>query len=453
MPNVSVIMPLFNAEKYLPEALQSVLSQTYRDFELICINDCSTDHTAEILMNFQEKDARIKIEKNTERLGAGPSRNKGLKAAKGHYVIFLDGDDIFEEELLEKASGAMEKYQADIVLFEYLHVPSETIYEKKVIERLEGFTEDYCKVPFAMKDFEPRKFLWWPSSPCNKILRRSFIEKNRLEFQDLPSCNDAYFALMALFCAERIICLNDRRVMVYARDHSEPQRISNDRNPMCAYYAFEKLCEELNEREMLGQYAPYVYFRLPGYLMSVLSREKNEERKKNFYDFLHNKGVLQCVQYGKEYYDQINEYDKYLLQSFQNNVYETKWYDYPDTYFQVYLNKNGDYVCKFIRTKISEKKNIILWGAGRNGKILLEYLAMHSIKLFGVVDCDKDKQGTTVIGYEITDPAVFTQKADYIVVTSEWLYQEVSKLLMDTEIVVVNLLEILMERKVELLLG
>ena len=83
MEKVSVIMPLFNAAKYLPEALKGILEQTYTDFELICINDCSTDDTAAILMDFQREDNRIKIMVNKERIGAGPSRNKGLKIAKG----------------------------------------------------------------------------------------------------------------------------------------------------------------------------------------------------------------------------------------------------------------------------------------------------------------------------------------------------------------------------------
>lgn len=446
MPNISVIMPLFNAERYLPEALQSVLSQTYRDFELICINDCSTDHTAEILMNFQEKDSRIKIEENKERLGAGPSRNKGLKAAKGKYVIFLDGDDIFEEELLEKASTAMEKYQADIVLFEYLHVPSETIYTKRVIERSDSFIRNYCKTTFSVSDFEARDFKR-SNSPCDKMFLRSFLEENKLEFQDLPSSNDVFFVNMAIFCAKRIIWLEDRRVMVYARDHFEPSRISNDRDPMCTYYAMEKLAVELNKRNMFDKCAKFYYYALASIMWSFVTKEKDEERKRKLYELLHKEGISKCVEYGKDYYDQINEYDKYVLESFQNNVYETKWFDYPDTYFQVYLNKNGDAICKFINTKISEKKNIILWGVGRNGEILLEYLAMHSIKLFGAVDCDKAKQGTVVIGYEITDPDILSQEADYIIVTSEWLYQEVSQLLKDTEIVAVNLLEMLTERK------
>ncbi len=445
MKNISIVMPLFNAEIYLPEALKSVLNQTYRDFELICIDDCSTDRTRIIIEEFQKEDNRIRILINEEHLGAAASRNKGLKAAQGEYILFLDGDDVFEEELLEKACIAMEKYQADIVLFEYLHVPSETIYSKKVIERTKSFTEDYCKSSFTMEDFKPRRFLWWAPSPCNRMLRRFFLEKNRLEFQNLSSSNDVYFAQMSLFCAKRIICLDDRRVMVYARDHSEPSRISNHRNLMCTYYATEKLCRELKERKMIGKYAPYLYFRLPVYFMYALMIEKNNERKKSFYDFLHKEGIFKCVEYGKEYYEQIDEYDRYLLESFQNNTYESRWFDNPNTYFQFYLKKNGNVICEFIKNKILENKKIILWGVGVNGKILLDYLAEHFIKLFGLVDCDKTKQGTVVNGYEILNPDALDGQVDYIIVTSKQLYQEVSVAVKHSGTVIVNLLEMLIE--------
>ncbi len=447
MNAISVIMPLYNAEKYLPEALQSVLNQTYKEFELICIDDCSTDRTRSIIEGFREKDARIKMLINEEHSGAALSRNKGLKMAEGEYIVFLDGDDIFEEELLEKASGAMKKYQADLVLFEYMHVPSELIYTKKTIERTNNFREWYCKDPFSMDTFQPREFPWWASSPCNRMTRKSFLEENNLEFQDLPSCNDVYFAQMSLFCAKKIICLDDRRVMVYARDHSGPQRISNQRNFIYSYYAMEKLCSELKKRNMMGKYTPYLYYRLLDYFRFVLRAQKNEEYKKNFYNFLHEKGITNCIEYGKGYYEQIDAYDRKLLDGFQNKAYESKWFDNLDTYFQFYLRENGAVVCDFTKELITQSQKIILWGVGINGKIFLHYLEEHSIKIFGIVDCDKKKHGMVIDGYKIADPEGFVQEVDYIFVTSRELYKEVTEALKSTKTKVVNLLEMITERK------
>ena len=95
MLEISVVMPLYNAQKYLKESLDSILCQSFSNFELICINDDSSDDTENILKEYQSRDSRINIYKNAERSGAALSRNKGIEVAKGKYIIFLDGDDLF----------------------------------------------------------------------------------------------------------------------------------------------------------------------------------------------------------------------------------------------------------------------------------------------------------------------------------------------------------------------
>lgn len=451
MENISVVMPLFNAEKYLPEALQSVLNQTYKDFELICINDCSTDDTVKILTHFQQKDRRIKILGNKKRLGAGFSRNIGLVAAKGKYVIFLDGDDIFEESLLEKAYITMESSLADIVIFEFSpHTPSELLYIKKEVQRSKIFVEKYCKKTFSVKDFEPWEFLGLSDAPWNKMFRKKFIEENELYFQDLPSSNDVYFSKMALCCADKIIWMDDRRVMVYEREHSEPSRISNDRNPMCAYYAMEKWAKELCKRNMFAALADLYFYALISIVRYLLRQEKDEKRRESFFAFLKREGIFRCVEYGKDYYGQVDAYVKYWLDNFQNNSYESEWFEQADTYFQFYLKRNGDRVCEFITNQTLKDKKIVLWGIGVNGNILLDYLREHSTGIYGIVDCDKEKQGTITCGYEILDPAAVVQKADYVIVTSRQLSCELcdTDIIKNTGTVVVNLLELMKEERV-----
>ncbi len=444
----SVIMPLFNAEKYLPEALESVLRQTCGDFEIICINDCSTDNTGKILEEFRDRDNRVKILTNESRLGAGLSRNKGIKEAQGKYFLFLDGDDLFDEQLLEKASVAMEKHGADIVLFEALyHVPSETIYVKRHIEHSEEFRKNYCGVPFSYSDFKPEEFPNWSDVPWDKMFSRDLIIDNRLEFQDLPSCNDVFFSKMAMFCAQRIIWLDDSRILVYAREHTEPSRISSDRNPKYAYLALEKLVLELRDRNMLDRMADFVYYTVESKLFYLFSVEKNEERKKNFYRFLHDEGIGKLIAYGGEYYANADRYVRYLLEGFRDYPYERGWFQFPDSYFQCCLNHKGDIVCKFVKEKLLQNKRIILWGAGVNGKILLDFLEKHSIKITGVADCDENKQGTFVCGYEIVKPENYYRGADYILFTSERIYQEAAEVMDNMSVVLVNVLDLLEESR------
>ena len=115
MSKVSVIIPVYNVEPYLEKCLDSLINQTLKDIEIICINDCSTDNSLNILEQFKNKDERIKLINLKENKGAAAARNEGLKIAKGEYLGFVDPDDYvdlnFYEELYKKAK----QDDADIV--------------------------------------------------------------------------------------------------------------------------------------------------------------------------------------------------------------------------------------------------------------------------------------------------------------------------------------------------
>ena len=443
MREISVIMPLYNAEKYLPEALNSILRQTYKNFEVLCIDDCSTDNTTNILKDFQRKDKRIRTLENEERLGAARSRKRGLREAQGTYVIFLDGDDVFDEEMLEKAYDAMKETDADIVMFEYMHVISDDIYAKRQKERSAFFLEKYCRHPFSAQDFAPRDFPNWSDAPYDKMIKKEFLCEHSIEFQDLPSCNDVFFSKMASFCAKKIIWLSDRRIMVYARDHFESSRISNDRDPMCVYYAMEKLIRELRKRNLLAELAGYFYYQLSWHLVAALNKEKNEERKRGFYNFLHNEGIARYIEYGKENYIQIDSYDKYILNNFRKYTYESRWFNDLDTYFQFYLKKNERVLYEYICDKLRNNRKIIIWGIGINGKSLLEYMDKRSLNILAIVDSDENRQGDIVNGYKILKPGDIYRQADVILTTSQQTLWEIKEETKDIEIERINVLELL----------
>ena len=112
-PKISVIMPMYNVEKYVGCAIQSLLNQTFTDFEAILIDDCSTDNTLAVAKSFA--DSRIKIFKNKKNLGAAQSRNIGMSHAQGEYIYFFDSDDALMPNALELMITAAEKNNADCV--------------------------------------------------------------------------------------------------------------------------------------------------------------------------------------------------------------------------------------------------------------------------------------------------------------------------------------------------
>lgn len=110
MPFVSVIMPAYNAEKTIGPAIESVLGQSYTDFELIVINDCSKDSTAEIISAFAEKDSRVRFLQNSKNSGVSATRNYGVSEAKGEWIAFLDSDDMWRKDKLEKQLAVVNSY-------------------------------------------------------------------------------------------------------------------------------------------------------------------------------------------------------------------------------------------------------------------------------------------------------------------------------------------------------
>ncbi|HBN2163683.1 TPA: glycosyltransferase family 2 protein, partial [Escherichia coli] len=113
---VSVIIPVHNAAGYISDTLSTVLSQTLNDIEIIIVNDCSDDNTLEIVSALAETDSRIRVINNTTNLGGGGSRNIGLDAATGEYVIFLDDDDYVDNMMLERMYARASDIQADVVI-------------------------------------------------------------------------------------------------------------------------------------------------------------------------------------------------------------------------------------------------------------------------------------------------------------------------------------------------
>ena len=138
MEKVSIIMPVYNVEKYLRKAIESVLKQTYAEFELLLINDRSTDNSKEICREYCKKDSRIILFENDSDIhGPGPTRNIGLNHARGEYIYFMDADDWIEDCLLQCAVNRMKETNADVVQFG-------AVYYWEDLNRSEPYGEEWC---------------------------------------------------------------------------------------------------------------------------------------------------------------------------------------------------------------------------------------------------------------------------------------------------------------------
>lgn len=219
-------MPVFNAEKYLPESLKCVTEQTLTDIEIICVNDGSTDSSKEILEEFAANDPRIKII-SQQNCGAGSARNRGMEIATGDYLSFLDADDIFNPDMLEKAYEKAEAESADIVIFQSLLLNQKT-GEKKSADWALRMNMIPDGGVFKPEDISDHIFQFSNGWPWDKLFRKSFIEKNDLHFQNTHFFNDTYFVFSALAKAGKIAIVKEE--LACKRLNSGESQISLNRS-------------------------------------------------------------------------------------------------------------------------------------------------------------------------------------------------------------------------------
>lgn len=167
---ISIILNVYNGEKYLAHCIQSVLRQTYKDFELLIINDGSTDTTQTIAESFQAKDTRI-IVYNTENKGISGSRHYGLRKVSGEYLIFIDCDDYIEPTFLEKLYSALITRSADMAICEYYEEYQD--YQKHIHIQEQTQVEDYTKDLIRGRTWN---VVW------NKLIKTSIVRQYQITF-------------------------------------------------------------------------------------------------------------------------------------------------------------------------------------------------------------------------------------------------------------------------------
>ncbi|MCI7403600.1 MAG: glycosyltransferase [Pyramidobacter sp.] len=242
---VSVIIPVYNAAEHLKECLDSVVRQTLKEIEIICVDDGSTDGSAAILADHVNRDGRFIMLRQQNR-GAGVARNKGLEVARGEYVIFLDADDFFAPDLLEKLYAQAVCSEADIVICNGRAYNTSSGQYKNVANYLRTSLVKGMPV-FSRLDLPEQIFTVTNPVPWNKLFRRGFLLREQLRFQPLQNCNDLYMVLLSLCVAERISSIDEP--LVSYRENSGRNLQSRKRAaPLCFIEALEALYDELHCR-------------------------------------------------------------------------------------------------------------------------------------------------------------------------------------------------------------
>ena len=290
LPQVSVVVAVYNAEPYLSQCLDSIIQQTLRNIEIICVNDGSTDSSLQTLEDYAARDKRIRVyTKKNEGLGGASARNYGMAKATGEYLSILDSDDFFEKDMLEKAVHKAEKLQADIVVFGGCEYDNETesikrvpsILNQKVIPALEVFSYHDC----PNQIFQISQGMAW-----NKLYRKGFLDQHKITFQKIKYTDDAYFTFANMILAERIAVIKDS--LCYYRVNSGSNQTSGLTNyPDSAFIPY------LTLQKVFQEWGVY------------------QEIERSF---------LNCaVTFMRHCYDSINRFDvfEYLHEKYKNEIF------------------------------------------------------------------------------------------------------------------------------------
>jgi glycosyltransferase involved in cell wall biosynthesis len=218
MPVISVIVPVYNAEEVLHYCIDSIINQTYKEFELILVDDGSKDNSGKICDEYAEKDSRIKVvHKQNE--GVSVARNTGITRATGKYICFVDSDDYLDEDYLEELIIAEEKYpDCDNIWCGFKTVQD---YNGSVTQKVVS-GEDGDISFYTVKDIMTLHAQWLDAMPWNKLFIRDIIIKNNIEFpKDLSLGEDLIFNLKYLNYSDKKIVIVNKMLYNYIRTEKE----------------------------------------------------------------------------------------------------------------------------------------------------------------------------------------------------------------------------------------
>lgn len=284
----SIIVPVYNVELYLKKCIDSVLGQTYREYELILIDDGATDRSGVICDEFAEKDGRIRVIHQSN-FGLSSARNKGIVSAKGDYLIFLDSDDYWRnDQVLDKINARLNMNHADVLSFNYVKF-TEQAFEKPYFSQINDMPRGLSKKETLKYQIENDL---WIACAWNKVVKRELFSEEKLRFRPGITSEDIDWCLRLALQADYFDYITDVVVCYRQRLTSISKHVTVNKIDMLINNietCLDILEKNSDKAKLLRPYISYQYGTAV-YLVSTI--ERNEEYKQLLGRLNKNKHVL-----------------------------------------------------------------------------------------------------------------------------------------------------------------
>ena len=388
MVKVSVIVPVFNAERTIRACIESLRLQTLQDIECIFIDDASGDGTYKVLEEYQKKDPRVIVLHNNENIGAAASRNRGLEMAKGEYVQFVDADDYLDLEALERLYMAAEAQKAEMCYLGMQAHFESTADELRVQEGIRGkYPGLYSGKELIAQFVENKEFFLYL---CSVFYNNAFIREHSLSFRNLRIGEGGDFILRALCRAEKVMVCNEKYYHYRVHESSVTHEANAKRNLL------------------IGQIVQYA---------DVLQYFSQHENAKELIVCLEDQHKKMAGEIQRLTADEIKQVEACLTTDYYRHVFHL---------LQQRSNVYGIKLDERVLSKIRKKPFLIIYGAGYASKEVIELLQIHEIEILGFAVTKRKKGQMSLYGhhiFEIQELVKYNDKS-LVLVAANKIYNE-----------------------------
>lgn len=379
---ISIIIPIYNVEPYLEDCLDSILSQNFDDYEIICVDDASTDNTYNIAQEYVARNSQIRLLKNCENRGLSYTRNCGIREAVGKYILFVDSDDMLKKFSLQNIKNLLEKYTELDILYYDMEIRNEGLWAKEQPEKkAECLLDIKCQICTGQELFvQLQKKDMLIVEAWRQVIRRDFLEKMGITFYEGIYHEDNLFSFYCAMNANRVVYVTEPFYIYRRRDMS--------------------IMSTMNLRRVQSYFI--VFTELWSYWKNGIW---SEDVNWLFEDFL-NKIYKQFV-------SKVNYYPNEELRYFGNSAERFLYKIMSNA-----QNLNYEYVdsSKLDLNEIEKAKNVIIYGAGGVGVEVVRLLRSKNILIDKIVVSDKKSNSEEVLGIPISQFDECTIEEDCLII-------------------------------------